>query len=338
MSQGIYTLANDKVFDQLVALLNSIETNSGEDYPVCVIAYDDNIEKVEAEISKRSNVFLLSDEKLFRTWEDFSYRVWKAHPTALGDWKAQGVQTRFYRVGENHRYCSFDKAAPFDEFIYLDADTLVMGPLRPFFDALKDNDVAVYDFQYKDPSHIFNLKSNRLHTVFPQERIEQEIFCSGCYASRKNTFSEEELDWLVSELQQGDAEILYLGAPNQSVLNYLVMKSSRKVFNLAHHWTKEKRTGNSVTSSHFVNKDYILYDKEARLTYLHYIGVSSKVFSRLCAGENIDFPYRDIFLHYRYLKTPEECPQFQGKAFSYKKPKKVGLSKRIFRKLGLAKT
>ena len=36
-SSGIYTLANDRVFDQLVALLNSIEVNISPDIPVCVI-------------------------------------------------------------------------------------------------------------------------------------------------------------------------------------------------------------------------------------------------------------------------------------------------------------
>lgn len=34
--RGIYTLANDVVLDQLVALLNSIERNVGKDIPVCV--------------------------------------------------------------------------------------------------------------------------------------------------------------------------------------------------------------------------------------------------------------------------------------------------------------
>lgn len=52
MTKGIYTVANDVVFDQLVALLNSIEVNVGTDTPVCVIAYDDRTEKVQAEIEK----------------------------------------------------------------------------------------------------------------------------------------------------------------------------------------------------------------------------------------------------------------------------------------------
>lgn len=335
MVDGIYTLANDKVFDQLVGLLNSIEANAGQDYPVCVIAYNDQLDRVKQELANRPNVTLLDSPELFKFWEDFSYDVWKAHPTALDDWKAQGVSTRFYRVGENHRYCAFDDDAPFDRFIYLDADTLVMGPLEPFFKALDDSDFAVYDFQFKDPSHIFNLESDRLEPLFGQERIQQEIFCSGCYASRKGVFSRDDLAAVVASLEAGDADVLYLGAPNQSVLNYMVMKSGRRVHNLARHWPKEAATGNSVTSSHFVAQDHVLYDDQARLTYLHYIGISSRVFKSLCEGNNIDFPYREIFLHYRYLKEPEAQPVFKEKPVYYK-PKPASLLTRVARKLGFA--
>ena len=45
---GIYTLANDAVYDQLVALLNSIEANYSKDIPVCVIPYDNDIGKIAA--------------------------------------------------------------------------------------------------------------------------------------------------------------------------------------------------------------------------------------------------------------------------------------------------
>lgn len=338
MMDGIYTLANDVVYDQLVALLNSIEANAGKAYPVCIIAYDDNLEKVRTEVARRSNVTLLEDQSLFEFWEDYSYDVWKTHPTALETWKDRGITTRFYRVGENHRYCAFDEAAPFDRFIYLDADTLVLGPISPFFDALDHpgNDFVVYDFQFKDPSHIFNLNSDRLISLFPQGQVSRDIFCSGCYAARKGCFSREQLTWLVSQLKEGDSDILYLGAPNQSVLNYMVTKSGLKVHNLAFHLPPEKVSGNSVTSSHFQAVNHVLYDKEARLIYLHFIGISSKIFRRLCMGENLDFPYRDIFLHYRYLRDPQEQPQFVGKPVSYK-PQPPSLSTRILKKLGLAR-
>ena len=47
---GIYTLANDHVYDQLVALLNSIEVNIGIDIPVCIIPFDHQLERVQQEI------------------------------------------------------------------------------------------------------------------------------------------------------------------------------------------------------------------------------------------------------------------------------------------------
>lgn len=333
MTHGIYTLANDVVYDQLVAFLNSVEANAGRDVPVCVIAYNDQVEKVRAEISTRKSVTLLENSDLFTRWEDFSFRVWQTHPTALQTWKAQGVQTKFYRVGENHRYCAFDADSPFDKFIYMDADTLLLGPVDFVFDRLDQTDFAIYDFQYKDPSHIYNLQSPKLFEVFARDRIETEIFCSGFYGARRGLLTEEQRDWAIAQLQAGDAEILYPSAPNQSVLNYMVMKLGLTVYNFGLHLPKDQRTGNSVTSPHFEPRDNVLYDKGNRLTYLHYIGLSSKLFAKLCAGENIDFPYRDLFLHYRYLHEPEKRPKLAGKGKPYNAP--PSLKQRVFKKLGL---
>lgn len=335
MKDGIYTLANDGVYDQLVALLNSIEENAGRDIPVCVIPYDDQLQRVSAEVAKRDNVTLLNDPDLFACWEDFSYEIWQAHPTALEVWKQQGIKTKFYRVGSNRRYCAFDLRAPFDRFIYLDADTLMMKPLDFMFQQLDTSDVAVYDFQYKDPSHIFNLKSSKLIEIFGEDRIASEIFCAGFYAARRGLLPPENRDWMISELQNGDAEVLYLGAPNQSVLNYMVMKAGLQVYNFALNLPRQALTGNSATSPHFKARDAVLYDKGSRLAYLHYIGISSKHFSQLCNGENVDFPYRDVFLHYRYLHNPESRPQLSGKPHFYKQP--PSLQKRLLRKLKLAR-
>ncbi|MEM9905996.1 MAG: Npun_R2821/Npun_R2822 family protein [Cyanobacteria bacterium P01_D01_bin.44] len=330
MRDGIYTLANDKVYDQLVALLNSLEQNSGH-IPVCVIAYNDDIEKVTAEVEKRDNVCLLNEPDLFKRWEDYSLRVWQTHPTALADWKAAGVKTQFYRVGENHRYVAFDDAAPFDRFLYLDADTLVMQPLDFMFEPLDQADVVVYDFQFKDPTHIFNVASPKLDKLFGSSRVSTEIFCSGCYASKRGLFPPERLDAIVERLSQGDADVLYMGAPNQSLLNYMVMSNGLKVHNVALNRPREETTGNAVSSLHFKETDHILYDKGNRLSYLHYIGVSSKIFRRLCSGENIDFPYRQTFLHYRYLHEPEQMPNLKGKPHYYKQG--PTLKQRVFRKL-----
>lgn len=336
MVNGIYTLANDVVYDQLVALLNSIDVNAGSDVPVCVIAYDDHISRVQAEVNRRPNVTLLNDPALFRPWEDFSVQVWQTHATALQTWRDRGIQG-VRRIGMNRRYCAFDPDAPFEQFAYFDADALVLNRLDHVFQPLDHSDIVVYDFQYKDPSHIYNIHSPRLAQVFPLDRVNREIFCAGFYASKRGFFAPDQRDWLVSQLQQGDSEVLYIEAPNQSVLNYMVMKSGLSVYNLALQLPAEQRTGNSVTSSHFEQRDHRLFDKGSPLTYLHYIGLSSKLFQSVCQGENINFPYRETFLHYRYLHEPEKRPRFSGKAVDYDAP--PGLMARMMKKLtqGLAR-
>ncbi|MGB5597006.1 MAG: hypothetical protein WBM62_23655, partial [Crocosphaera sp.] len=116
---------------------------------------------------------------------------------------------------------------------------------------------------------------------------------------------------------------------------YMMMRSGCSINNLALSLPKDKITGCCVTSSHFENKDNILYDKGNRLTYIHYIGLSSTIFKKLCAGENIDFPYRDIFLYYRYYHQPEKLPKLTGKPVYYQQ--KTNLKQRIFQKLGFKK-
>ncbi|MGY6529766.1 MAG: Npun_R2821/Npun_R2822 family protein [Cyanobacterium sp.] len=329
--KGIYTLANDVVVDQLIALLNSIRKNIG-DIPVAVIAYSDQLSNVKKEIKRFSNVELIDDFTLFEPWRHFSQEVWKAHPTAFDLWKNEGIKG-VYRISCNHRYFAFDSLGLFDQFIYFDADVLTLNSVNLFFDNLNSHDLVIYDFQHKDVSHIFNVKSDKLFEVFSESKIRKNIFCSGCFAGNKGIFSEQDKDLILQNLGSGDAEILYLGAPNQSVLNYMAMTSQKSIYNLALELPPEQKTGNSVTSPHFEYKDNLLYDKGVRLTYLHYIGVPSSVFTRLCAGENLDFPYRDIFLHYRYLHEPEKMPKFVGKPKPYNPP--PTFIDKVFRKLGV---
>ncbi|WP_287288715.1 hypothetical protein [Okeania sp. SIO2B9] len=138
----------------------------------------------------------------------------------------------------------------------------------------------------------------------------------------------------MGKLREGESEILYIWAADQPILNYMVMRLNLKVDNLAISLSPNEKTGNSVTSKHFEEQDHIVYDRGKRLTYLHYIGVSSKAFTRVCEGENLDFPYREIFLHYRYLHEPEKKPKFIGKPKPYNPP--PSLIDKIFKKIGLS--
>lgn len=330
---GICTLANDRIFDQLVALLNSIEINAGKDIPVCVYPYDDNIERIRAEIAQRPNVQLFDNRDVIDLWDNFAKSAWEPHPTAKERWLKAGSRG-YHRFGTHRRYCAFD--GPFDRFIYMDGDTLLMSPLDRVFAQLDNYDCVVYDFQRKDITHVYEVTSPKLLEIFSQERLNQEIFCSGFYASKKGLFAENQRDWLIEQLRAGEAEIVYPMAVDQPLLNYMMMRSNFSIYNLALQLPKEERTGCCVTSPHFQALDNILYDRGKRLTYIHYIGLSSSLFTRLCSGENLDFPYRDIFLHYRYLYEPSQRPIFTGSPKPYQTPNPTFWQK-VTRKLGLGK-
>jgi hypothetical protein len=306
---GICTLANDGVYDQLVALLNSIEVNAGQT-PVCVYPYDDRTERIAAEIACRPQVTLYDQQESIKKWDQFARDAWDTHPTARERWQRAGSPS-YHRFGTHRRYCTFD--GPFDRFIYMDADTLLLKSVEPIFKLLDTHPWVVYDFQQKDLSHVYDITEPNLETIFSPQRLQREIFCSGFYAARKDWFGAEKRQLILEKLRQGEAKILYPMAPDQTLLNYMVMATDTPVYNLALQLPEEQVTGCCVTSPHFEAVGDGLYDKGNRLTYLHYIGLSAKLFKRLCAGENIGLPYRDIFLHYRYLHEPEKRPQFTGK-------------------------
>jgi len=320
---GICTLGNDYVFDQLVALLNSIDVILGSETPVCIYPFDDQTQRIADEIAKRPNVFLYDNQESINRWDQF---MLTAAPERLN-------RSKFRLYGAHRRFCAFD--GPFDKFIYLDADTLVMNSLATVFEKLDSYDFVVYDFQFKDVSKIYNVNSPKLLEVFEQKRIDSEIFCSGFYSAKRGIFNSEQRDWLISHLQNGEAELLYEGAGEQPLINYMVMRSNLSIYNFARQLPDNEKTGCSATSKHFEEREHLLYDKGNRLTYLHYIGIPPNINQAVCAGENIEFPYRDLFLYYRYLHEPEKRPVFQNPPKSYDDAPVASLLTRALRKLKL---
>jgi hypothetical protein len=305
MTNGIYILANDVVFDQLVALLNSLEVNGAKDLPVCIIPYDDRLNKVRSYISSLLNITLFDNTDSIHFWEDFATQVWASHTKAQKIWQAKGWKA-VHCLGMHRKFCCFD--GPFDKFVYFDADTLSMGSLNYIYQKLDDFDWVTNDFQYKsDLNYVFDLSSEKLPEIFNLEQLQSQIFCAGWFAAKKNILNRSNSTQLLERLISGESEILSLRGTDQPLFNYLVIRSGISFYNFAYA-QPEQVTGNH-SSSEFDLINYLLYDRGRQLTYLHYMSISSKNFTRLCAGENVDVPYRDIFLHYRYLKSPELQPQ-----------------------------
>lgn len=302
MKPGIYTFANDVVYDQLVALLNSIEANAGHEIPVCVIPYNDQITQVSAEIKSRKNVTLFDDQNSIDFWENFAAEAWQSHPQAQAGWK-----NNTYQVVRHRKLCCFD--GPFEQFIYFDADTLMLGSVDQIYEKLANYDWITYDFQYRsDLKYIFDPSQPNLRQVFTENDLKSKIFCSGWFASKKGVFPSEMLTELLVKLKNGESQLMAFrgDASDQSLLNYLVLRSGISYYNFAYHGV-ESATGNHW-SSEFEEIEHRLYDRGTPLTYLHYMSISSQEFQKLCGGENVGIPYQDLFLYYRYLGMPGSPP------------------------------
>lgn len=307
MTNGIFTLANDVVYDQLVALLNSIEANVGKDIPVCIIPYDDRLELVKAEVERRPNVTLFDNPEIITYWENFATKAWDLHPYAQKVWNERGMPES-YRLARHRKLCAV--SGPFDKFVYFDADTLAMNSLDDVFQKLDEYDWVTNDFQYKsDVCYIYDAPEEKRLRLGSPEEVRSHIFCSGWFASKKAIFDETRLNQLLEHLKQGDGEVISLQCIDQPLLNYMVLRSGIPYYNFAYH-DNQNATGSHWSSPYEV-KENILYNSGRQIAYLHYMSISSSQFQRLCTGEDVGIPYQDVFLHYRYLNAPEQRPQIK---------------------------
>lgn len=307
---GIYTLANDMVYDQLVALLNSIEANVSPDIPVCIIPYDEQIDKVQKEVGSRENVTIYENWDSIQRWETFARDVWAVHPTA----KQKGaICDRGKPLHLHRKLVTFD--GQFNRFVFYDADTLAMQPLEKIFAALEKNDFVFDDWEHKKPKSVaaLNLDVIESSNNYQGVNLREKLHCSSFFASKRGIFNENELAELKHRLIQ-EGEVKWINnryCDDAFLFNYLTLRSDRPLFNFTLSPNSQDRTGNCADADPFVNLDNVLHNEEGLkpIHRIHYMNYTSADFARLSQGENVDIRYKDIFLYYRFLKEPERRPQ-----------------------------
>lgn len=119
MRRGIYTVVNDRFSDWLLALFGSLAALNPE-IPVWVIPFDGAAERVRR-ICAAFGHTVWEPPEILHTCDVLADAVCAGHGRVPGFWR--GTFRRFAAFG-----------GPFDEFLYLDADTLVIEPLMPLLD------------------------------------------------------------------------------------------------------------------------------------------------------------------------------------------------------------
>lgn len=307
---GIYTLANDVVFDQLVALLNSIEANVSRDIPVCVIPYNDQLERVQQEIKSRKNVTLFDNGESIQRWDNFAHEICAVHPALK-----QGNSSRntWSRTPLLRKLCAYD--GEFEKFVFYDADSLAMKPIDKLLEQLDNYDFIFDDWEHKKSREKAALDLSVIENagLYKEADVIPKLHCSSFFGSKKGIFAPSELEFLKKLLIE-DNEIQWLREwyfSDAFLFCYMTLRCDRPLFNYTLSPNGQDRTGNCANADPFVNINNVLYNEEKLkpIFRLHYMNYSATDFARLCRGEDVKIRYRDEFLHYRFLKNPEQKPQ-----------------------------
>ncbi|MBW4668112.1 MAG: methionine synthase [Cyanomargarita calcarea GSE-NOS-MK-12-04C] len=308
---GIYTLANDAVYDQLVALLNSIEKNVSSDIPICIIPYNEQLDLVKQEIKSRKNVTLFENYDAIKLWDDFVNEVWEAHPRAKD---SKLTRPGWYKGFVHRKFAAFD--GDFEKFVFYDADSLAMKPIDDIVDKLDKYDLVFNDWEHAKPRGVteVNLDSVEKGTQLTEADLRPKLHCDSFFGSKKLLFGAKELTSLKERLIE-KCEIEWVRGSSwwssSGLFTYMTLYGDIPMFNFSLSPNGEDRVGNCANADPFVNIDNVLYNKEGlkAIHRIHYMSYSSIDFARLCKGEDVDIRYKDEFLHYRFLNQPEQKPK-----------------------------
>ncbi|MBD2676516.1 MULTISPECIES: Npun_R2821/Npun_R2822 family protein [Nostoc] len=310
-SFGIYTLANDTVYDQLVALLNSIEVNVGENIPVCVIPYNQQLDLVKQEIKSRKNVTLFEDWEAIHRWDNFINELWDAHPRA-NDSKLN--RPGWYKGFVHRKFASFN--GDFERFVFYDADSLAMKPIDDVFEKLDNYDLIFNDWEHAKPREKTQLNLEVLEKVtqLTETQLRAKIHCDSFFGSKRLLFGGEDLDIIKQKwIEEREFEWIRPGSwwSSSGIFVYITLYGDPRIFNFTLSPNPQDRTGNCANADRFVNINNVLYNQDGLkpIHRIHYMSYSSIDFTRLCQGEDVNIDYRDEFLYYRFLKEPERKPK-----------------------------
>ncbi|MBF4472432.1 hypothetical protein [Flavobacterium sp. HJJ] len=295
--QGVYFLANNKVFELVTAFLNSFRTYNKE-LPLCLIPYNEDFDKVEA-MKKIYDFSVFNNQELLRYCDDISL---KFHGEVVGAYRKLVAWE-----GE------------FEQFIYIDIDTVVLDSLSFVWQNLShckiftshSNLPEIRRWVWKDSIYTKN-KLNKTQIEYATN--------TGFIVSTKNILP---MNWVMDQVEgalslKEDMELLCMEQP---FLNYLIVTSgynygSLFVFNM---WggtiTKNIKLECWAGFPGGIVKDGTFKDPYKRSVFLmHWAGVW-----REKNGDLAKIPYVELWDYYRNLdplNLPDPLKEIQRKGYS----------------------
>lgn len=274
-SRGVYFLANDPVLDLAIAFLNSFR-RSNPGVPLCLIPFDDRIEAI-AQLQERYNFCLWASPDLLRRCDEISKTF---HGRVFGHYRKLAMWDGGY-----------------DEFVYIDTDTVVLESLEAVFSLVRE-----FAFLTSTSDLSYTLKWVWKKSIFDvtslSERQIRFAANTGFIASRKGALT---LDEITARIPAA-ADLLphmELFCIEQSLLNYLIVTSGKRYTSL-YTLMRTRRRGDLPQEAWggdaigTVRQGRIVYPSYPRVLLVHWAGQAHK------AVEGT-MPNQELWSFYRHL-------------------------------------
>jgi hypothetical protein len=203
-TKGVYFVANDVVYDLVVAFLKSFRIHNPA-LNLCLIPFDDKTSRLAA-LAEQYNFTCFTDDALFSRCDEISRRI-------------HGVTKGTYRkLAAWH--------GPFDEFIYIDTDTVVTASVAFVYEFLDDHDFVFSQSDY--PELRYWVWKETIYSTGALTRAQIDFSAStGFICSKKGMMSVDE-----AEKKLADAlaivDHMELFCMEQPFLNYVIVTSGKR--------------------------------------------------------------------------------------------------------------
>jgi hypothetical protein len=291
VNRGVYFLANDAVAEPVIGFLNSLRAFNPT-IPVCFVPFDDDHERV-ARLAETHGATRWIDDLVLRQCDAIS-RAFHGGVT----------------MGQYRKLAMWQ--GPFDEFVYIDSDTIVQHSVDFVFQYLDKFDFLTSHSNIPRIRHWVWRDSIYDTGALRPEQIEYAA-STGFVASRRGLIDPRAVraDLAVPLSLAPHMELL---CREQPLLNYLIVTSGRPYSSL---WSiaqatadpdipQEQWAGHEIGH---VESGRLIPSQVKRVLLVHWAGEWLR--ARTEGGE---IPYHDLWRHYRAMGGIDTPTQFENPA------------------------
>lgn len=208
MNRGVYFLANDGVIDLAIAFLNSFRKHN-PDIPLCLIPFNMDFEQLR-ELRHKYRFSIYSNGEILARCDEISVRF---HKQVLGHYRKLAIWE-----------------GDFDQFIYIDVDTVVLRNIEFAFPFL-----SRFDFVTSHSNTPDIVKWVWKPSIYSAGRLTEEQIAfsanTGFIMSKKRALTLETVTpKLADALSLASHMVLF--CKEQPLLNYLIVTSDKKYTSL----------------------------------------------------------------------------------------------------------